>query len=82
VHARQVNQRARDVEELERQLLEREGWLSEQEELDDIRLCCELEVMITHESTLERHEADLNRQRKALEDARTQVLACELNTDS
>jgi hypothetical protein len=70
VCARQVNQRARDVEELEGQLLEREGRLLEQEELDDITLYRELEVLSTHESTLERREADLDQERKALEDVR------------
>jgi hypothetical protein len=58
------------VEELEGQLLEWEGWLLEWEELDDIMLCHELEVLSTRESTLERREADLDRERKALEDAR------------
>jgi hypothetical protein len=68
VCTRQVNQWARDVEELERQLLERE-------ELDDITLRQELEVLGTRESTLDRHEADLDRERKALGDARAQILA-------
>jgi hypothetical protein len=45
------------VEELERQLVERE-------ELDDIMLRCELEVVGTRKSTLDRHEADLDRERK------------------
>jgi hypothetical protein len=53
----QVNQRTWDVEELERQLVERE-------ELDDIMLRCELEVVGTRKSTLDRHEADLDRERK------------------
>jgi hypothetical protein len=82
VRACQVNQRAQDVEELEGLLLEWEGRLLEREELDDITLRCELEVLSTHVSTLERHEVDLDRERKALEDARAQVLARELNTDS
>jgi hypothetical protein len=43
----------RDVEELEGQLLEREERLLEREELDDITLHHELEVLSTHESTLE-----------------------------
>jgi hypothetical protein len=51
------------VEELERQLLERE-------ELDDIMICCELEVLGTHESILDSCEADLDREQKALDDAR------------
>jgi hypothetical protein len=67
--------RARDVEELEGQLLEWEG-------LDDIILRRELEVLSTSESTLERREADLDRQWKALEDARAQILASELDADS
>jgi hypothetical protein len=71
----QVTQRARDVEELEGQLLE-------QEELDDITLRHELEVLSTRESTLEHREADLDRERKALEDAHAQILARELDTDS
>jgi hypothetical protein len=70
------------VEELEGQLLEREGRLLEREELDDITLCHDLEVLSTHESTLERHEADLDQERKALEDAHADVLAWELDTDS
>jgi hypothetical protein len=53
VHAHQVNQRVWDVEELEGQLLEREERLLEREELDDITLHHELEVLSTHESTLE-----------------------------
>jgi hypothetical protein len=65
----------RDVEEPERQLLERE-------ELDDITLCREVEVLGTRESTLDRREANLDRERKALEDARAQVLARELDTDN
>jgi hypothetical protein len=63
------------VEELERQLLE---W----EELDDITLHHELEVLSSHESTLDRHDADLDREWKALEDIRAQVLARELEADS
>jgi hypothetical protein len=51
------------VEELERQLLERE-------ELDDIMLHRELEVLGTRESTLDRRKADLDREWKALEDTR------------
>jgi hypothetical protein len=71
----EVNQRAWDVEELE-------GQLQEREELDDITLSHELEVLSTHETTLEHHEADLDQERKALEDARAQVLAHELNADT
>jgi uncharacterized protein (DUF3084 family) len=50
------------VEELEGQLLERE-------ELDNITLCRELEVLSTRKSTIERHEANLEPEQKALEDA-------------
>jgi hypothetical protein len=60
---RQVNQRAREVEELERQLLERE-------ELDDITLRRELEALSTHESSLDRRQAELDREREGLEDTR------------
>jgi hypothetical protein len=63
------------VEELERQLLERE-------ELDDITLRRELEVLSTRESTLDRHEVDLDKERKALGDAHAQILAHELDIDS
>jgi hypothetical protein len=75
VRAHQVNQRARDVEELE-------GQLQEREELDDITLHRELKVLSTRETTLESHEADLDRERKILEDAHAQVLARELDADS
>jgi hypothetical protein len=51
------------VEEPERQLLERE-------ELDDITLHRKLEILGTHESTLNYCEADLDKEQKALEDAR------------
>jgi uncharacterized protein (DUF3084 family) len=71
----QVNQRAWDVEELE-------GKPLEQEELDGITLRHELEVLSTRESTLEHREVNLDREQKALEDARAQVLAHELDTDS
>jgi hypothetical protein len=42
----------------------------EREELDDITLHHKLEVLGTRESTLDRHEADLDRESKSLEDAR------------
>jgi hypothetical protein len=71
----QVNQWARDVEELEKQILKRE-------ELDDIMLRRKFEVLGTRESTLDHHEADHGRERKALQDARTQILAYELDADS
>jgi hypothetical protein len=82
MRACQINWQAWDVEELEGQLLEWEGRLLEREELDDITLCCELVVLSTRESNLERREAYLDRERKALEDARVQVLAHELDADS
>jgi hypothetical protein len=72
---RQVNQRAREVEELERQLLERE-------ELDEITLRRELEALGTRESCLDRREADLDREREGLKDARVQILARELDADA
>jgi hypothetical protein len=72
---RQVNQRAREVEELERQLLERE-------ELDDIMLRRELEALSTHESSPDRRQAELDREREGLEDARVQILARELDADA
>jgi hypothetical protein len=71
----QVNQRAREVEELERQLLERE-------ELDEITLRRELEALGTRESCLDRHEAELDREREGLKDARVQILARELDADT
>jgi hypothetical protein len=61
-HARQVNQRVWEVEELEGQLQEREGHVLEWEELDDITLRHKLEVLSTHETSLEHHEADLERE--------------------
>jgi hypothetical protein len=64
---RQVNQRAREVEELERQLLERE-------ELDEITLRRGLEALGTHESCLDRREVELDREREGLKDARVQIL--------
>jgi hypothetical protein len=73
MHACQVNQWAREVEELE-------GLLQEREELDDITI--HLEVLSTRKTSLNRREADLERERKALEDARAQILACELDADS
>jgi hypothetical protein len=63
------------VEELERQLLERE-------ELGEIALCRELEALGTHESSLDRREAELDREREGLKDACVQILARELNADA
>jgi hypothetical protein len=75
VRARRVNQRERELEKLE-------GLLQEREELDDITLRCELEALGTRETSLDRREADLEREQIALEDARAQILARELNTDA
>jgi hypothetical protein len=63
VRACQVNQREQEVEKLE-------GLLLEWEELDDIILWCKLEALSTSETSLDRREADLEREQKALEDAR------------
>jgi hypothetical protein len=70
------------VEGLEGQLQEREGQLLEREELDDISLRRELEVLSSRETSLERREAILEWERKALEDARAQILARELYANS
>jgi hypothetical protein len=75
VRARQVNQREREVEKLE-------GLLQEKEELDDITLRRELEALSTRETSLDRREADLEWEQKALEDARAQILARELDADA
>jgi hypothetical protein len=75
VRARQVNQREWEVEKLE-------GLLHERDELDDITLWRELEALSTCETSLDRREADLEREQKALEDARAQILAHELDADA
>jgi hypothetical protein len=54
----------------------------EQEELDDITLCCELEVLSTHDTSLDHRETNLEWERKGLEDARAQILACEFDANS
>jgi hypothetical protein len=59
-----------------------DGLLKEWEELDDITLRHELEALSTRETNLDRREADLEREQKALEDARAQILACELDVDA
>jgi hypothetical protein len=74
-HARQVNQREQEVEKLE-------GLLQEWEELDDITLRWELKVLSTCETSLDRREADLEREQKALEDVCAQILPRELDTDA
>jgi hypothetical protein len=58
------------------------GQLQAREELDDITLRRELEVLSTHETSLDRRDADLEREQKALEDTRAQILAHELDADS
>jgi hypothetical protein len=72
---RQVNQRAREVEELERRLLERE-------EPNEIMLRRELKALGTREAGLDKCEAELDREREGLKDARVQILAHELNADA
>jgi hypothetical protein len=62
VHARSTSG-AQEVEELE-------GMLQEWEELDYITLRCDLEALSTHETCLNRREADLEQEQKALEDTR------------
>jgi hypothetical protein len=52
-----------------------EGLLQEWKELDDIILRRELKALSTHETSLEREQ-------KALEDARAQILARELDADA
>jgi hypothetical protein len=54
----------------------------QREELDDITLRRELEVLSTRDTSLKHREAKLERERKALEDARAQILARELDADS
>jgi hypothetical protein len=63
----QGNQWAWEVEELE-------GQLQEREELDDITL--------RRETSLKHLEGELEQEWKALEDARTQIIAQEINADS
>jgi hypothetical protein len=63
----QGNQWAWEVEELE-------GQLQEREELDDITL--------RRETSLEHLEGELEQEWKALEDARTQIIAQEIDADS
>jgi hypothetical protein len=63
------------VEKLERLLYE-------QEELDDITLRRELEALGTCETSLSYREAELEQEQKALEDARAQILAHELDEDA
>jgi hypothetical protein len=56
-----------------------EGLLQEREELDNITLRWELEVLSTRETSFDRREADLEQEQKAMEDARAQILARELD---
>jgi hypothetical protein len=71
----QVNQREREVEKLD-------GLLQEREELDDITLRRELEALSTRETSLDHREANLEWEQKALEGARAQILACELDANA
>jgi hypothetical protein len=71
----QVNQREREVEKLD-------GLLQEREELDDITLRRELEALSTRETSLDRREADLEWEQKALAGARAQILARELDANA
>jgi hypothetical protein len=75
VRACQVNQWEREVEKPE-------GLLQEWEELDDITLRRYLKVLSTRESSLDRRVADLKQEQKALEDARAQILARDLDVDA
>jgi hypothetical protein len=75
VRACQVNQWEREMEKLE-------GLLQERKELDDIILRRELKAPSTHETSLDHREANLEREQKALEDARAQILARELDADA
>jgi hypothetical protein len=75
VRACQVNQREREVEKLE-------GLLQEWEELDDVTLRRELGALSTRETSLDRRESDLEREQKALVDARAQILSRKLNADA
>jgi hypothetical protein len=59
-----------------------EGLLQERKELDDITLRRELKALSTHETSLDHREANLEREQKALEDARAQILARELDADA
>jgi hypothetical protein len=75
VRACQVNQWEREVEKPE-------GLLQEWEELDDITLRRYLKVLSTRETSLDRRVADLKQEQKALEDARAQILARDLDVDA
>jgi hypothetical protein len=50
--------------------------------VDNITHRRELEVLSTRETSLDRHEVDLEWERKALEDGCAQILARELDADS
>jgi hypothetical protein len=63
-------------------LVVRARQVNQREELDDITLRCELEALSTRETSLDRREADLEREQKALEDACAQILACKLDADA
>jgi hypothetical protein len=59
-----------------------EGLLQEWEELDDITLRRDLKVLSTCETSLDCRVADLEQEQKALEDARAQILARDLDVDA
>jgi hypothetical protein len=50
--------------------------------LDDITLRCEFEALSTCETSLDRREANLKWEKKAMEDAHAQILARELDADA
>jgi hypothetical protein len=50
--------------------------------LDDITLRHKLEALGTRKSCLDHHEAELDRERESLEDARVQILVLELNAEA
>jgi hypothetical protein len=52
------------------------------EELDDIALRCKLKALSTHETYLDRREANHEWEQKALEDSRAQILPHELDADA
>jgi uncharacterized protein (DUF3084 family) len=50
--------------------------------LDDVTLRRELEALSTRETSLDRRESDLEREQKALVDARAQIMSRKLNADA
>jgi hypothetical protein len=59
-----------------------EGLLQERDTMDDITLQRELKGLSTYETSLDHCEADLEQEQKALEGARAQILARELDADT